>query len=215
MDHVKQVLRRLLVAYPANVIALSIVSGALFIITDGIISPRVKDATSLTFKALGGIEVLCFLIFFVIFAWGIVRLVMRSWLSVPYHLLATCIAIGSLYASAFVKGDRFTFTAGAHDEIASIYNRNLAEFSRQNTGPRLISLDEQCHPPNGCECWIVVDPDHTSGVENEVHGWHRPAASIFSMETFSRHFEIVDVRQINPGASQTEFRLTVRIRTPG
>jgi hypothetical protein len=196
----KQVLRRLLVAYPTNIIALSIVSGALFIISDGVISRHLKDATGLLFKALSGIEVLCFLVFFVIFIWGVGCLFMRRWLSVLYHLLATCIAIASIYASFAVKGDRFTFTAGAHDEIAGIYNRRLAEFNRHNDSSRLIPLDDQCHPPNGCECWIVVDPGHTSGVEREVRGWHRPTAPIFPMETFPRHFEIVDVRQLNPEA---------------
>jgi hypothetical protein len=106
-----------------------------------------------------------------------------------------------MYASLALKGDRFTFTAGPHSEISAIYSQRRLEFEQLVVTPRLIDLDHQCHPPSCCACWIVVDPKHTSGVEKEIGGWHRPdPASIFPVGAIPLQFEIVDVRRIDANA---------------
>jgi hypothetical protein len=71
-------------------------------------------------------------------------------------------------AASALRGDRFIFTTGPHREISDIYNQRWPEFGLTNPEAHLISLDEQCHPPNECSCWVLVDRAHTSAANKKL-----------------------------------------------
>ncbi len=170
---------------------------AIYIVVNGIISPYVKDAMSPLARALAFVSAAYTICFISLIIASAVCLLRRRWIPSLCYFMAGLLTPASMYASLAIKGDRFTFTAGPHREIADIYHQRRSELERNVSDPGLIDIDDQCHPPNGCGCWIVVDLRHTSGVEREIGRWHRPSAAIFSMNTSPGPFEIVDVMQIN------------------
>jgi hypothetical protein len=194
-----------LAAANKNIIVISATWGVLYVLIDGIVLRGVLKEFSLFGQALRIVTV-CYLLFGIVaFGGSAFFLLRRKLQSALFYLASACIVCVSIYASLAVKGDRFAFTSAPHSEIADIYNQRRSEFGLTaptiiNQTPRLVALDEQCRPPSGCECWIVVDPAHTSGVEQDIGGWHRPKASIFPTDTFPRHFEIVNVRQLDSDA---------------
>jgi len=99
--------------------------------------------------------------------------------------------------------DPFFYRVSPLSDIAEIYNQRRSEFTPQvvNTSPRLFALGEECRPPSGCACWLLLDPQHASDVERELgQGWHRPVASVFPQDEQPPAFTIVYVRQIDPNA---------------
>jgi len=194
-------MRKWILVYPTNLVSISVIAGVLFIVTDGVLSSHVKDASGVLFKAprVAGV---CFILFFVASLVGTaVSLIRRNWVSSLCYFAAACIAQASSYAALAVKGDRFTFTAGSHRDIADIYDQRRADLDAAALqAPRLVALDEQCHPPAGCQCWILMDPARASGAEKESAGWHRPTAPVFPTDTLPRHFAIVNVRRIDANA---------------
>jgi hypothetical protein len=192
-------LRRVIFSRNAKVIYLGLLIGVSYVAIDAGILPRIKDGTS-PLQSLGLIAVICFLFSVSMLICGAVLLLKQRWISALCFLIAGFMGPGSQYVSLALKGDRFTFTAGPHNDIAAIYLSRQSDFEQNNVSPRLFELGHECDPPSGCQCWIVVDRAHTSGVEREIGRWHRPAASIFPMDTFSRHFEIVNVRRLDADA---------------
>ena len=65
-----------------------------------------------------------------------------------------------------------------------------------------VSLDDRCHPPTECQCWIVFDPAHRSGIAQDIGGWHRPKTTKQFMYAFSPgpYFAIVDVKRLDAKA---------------
>src|SRR5262249_40621398 len=141
---------------------------------DGAITPRIRDGTSILLQTLLLVSDACLFFLMLGLIWSTICLFRRRWISSLCYFGAALLAPGSIYASLALKGDRFTFTAGPHNEIAGMYRQRRSEFEQLAVTPRLIDLDDQCHPPSGCACWIVVDPKQTSGVEKEIGRWHRP-----------------------------------------
>jgi hypothetical protein len=139
------------------------------------------------------------LLLFILLLNNVVYLFNRRWRSALYYFIVLCIGVASILLSLALKDDRFMFVAKSHDEITGIYNQRRSEFDPNDLTPRLVPLDSQCRPPSGCECWLVVDPAHSSGVENEIGGWHRPTASIFPTNTAPEHFAIVNVKRLDSG----------------
>jgi len=191
--------RRWIVLYPTNVLLVAVVSSGIYIVTDGIVSPRVKDASSMMFHVLVFINVCYMLLVFAVLIGTAISLVRRKWHSATSYFLATCVAYVSLFGAAALKGDRFAFANWSHREVADIYNQRRSElYAFTSRGTHLVALEEQCHPPRWCECWILWDPARASGAEKEIGGWHRPTASIFPPD--SGHFAIVTVRQLDADA---------------
>jgi hypothetical protein len=173
---------------------------ALYLFVEVIAEPRVRDATSLESSIIEITKLSYVLFMYLLFIAGVVLLLRRKpFLSVCY-LAASAAAYASCFAAAALKDDRWTFPFGAHREIASIYREHDVDFDKNNSTPHLMSLDQQCHPPSSCECWVLIDPGHRSGIENDLGGWRRPAAPIFLTDTLSLHFGIVNVRVLDSSA---------------
>jgi hypothetical protein len=192
--------KKLVQSHPISLVFAAVLWGAVFVFSDGVVSPYVKDSTSLSSKILGMIIALTIGFFFLAFSAGGVLLLRRKWLSGLCCVAVAFILYASLLSARLVRGDRFMFTGAPHNEIAKIYNRNPSQYSDDGSGARLTSLRDDCGPPNGCACWVVVDSKHSSGVDKEIGSWHTPNASIFPRDTLPRQFVIVDVRQISQSA---------------
>jgi hypothetical protein len=200
-DHALVCLLRKISASHSIVLAIVIVAAtALDIFLEVLAGPRVKDSTSPLFSVIAATE-----LFYVLFAYsllivGVVLLLRRKLFMSVCYLAAGALGYMSFYAVAALKGDRLTFPAGAHREIAAIYERRDVDFEINNASPHLVSLGEQCHPPDGCGCWVLIDPGHTTGVENDRGGWRRPTASIFITERLPMPFAIANVRVLDSAA---------------
>jgi hypothetical protein len=190
-------LRRLFFSHPTNIIPIAFFWAVPFALLDGLIGSRIKDGTSSWAYFFGILGLFDRLFFLFVLIGGAIFLLGRGWKSALCYFAASCILYVSIIGSLALKGDRFAFTAGPHREIADIYNRRRSELDLTNRNPRLLDLDSQCHPPGGCACWAVIDPVHSSGIENEIGGWHRPTAAIFPLDTLPINFAIVDVERID------------------
>jgi len=190
--------RKWIILHPTNIIAVAIVCSSIYIVTDGIVSPQVKDASSTTFQVLRLVDVFYVLFIFVVLIGTLISLVRRKWYAAACYFLATCTAYVSMIGTAALNDDRFMFAIWSHREIAGIYNQRRSQLSAFTTrGIHLAALEKQCHPPSGCECWILWDPARASGAEKEIGGWHRPTASIFPQDS---GFAIVNVRRLDADA---------------
>jgi hypothetical protein len=185
---------------PATIVIVAVVWGVLFAYIDGVVSPHVNDATSLSFQTLMffGLAHSVFL-YATLVACGIF-LLRRKWISALSYFAAACLTYASDYGSLALRDDRFAFPGRSHREIADIYEQRQSEFDLTNPIPHLVALDAQCHPPTDCECWVLLDSGHTSGVEGEMRGWHPPTASIFPRNTTPEHFAIINVERLESGA---------------
>jgi len=173
---------------------------ALDIFLEVVAEPRITDGTSPLLDVMITISLIYVLSTYSLFVVGVVLLLRRKlFLSVCY-LAAGTVGYLSFYAVAALKDDRLVFPGGAHREIAAIYERRDVDFEISNLSPHLVSLDEECHPPHGCGCWVLIDPRHTSGVENDRGGWRRPTAPIFLPQTLPVRFAIVNVRVLDSSA---------------
>lgn len=99
----------------------------------------------------------------------------RDTLAASYHFVAVCIAgVFLFWLRAISHDDNFSYRSSPHKDIAEIYQQRKAEeFDPStarvvNTSPRLVDLEEQCHPPTWCQCWIVLDPLHRSDLERKL-----------------------------------------------
>jgi hypothetical protein len=184
----------------ARLVVAAAVGALLFVYLDGVVLPRMKDATSIPFQMVG-FFLACYTLFFLAALVGTAgSLFMGRWIPALYCFAASCIGIISIYASLMLRGDRFTFVAAAHSEIAEIYRQRRSEFVSRDLTSRLIGLDDQCGPPNGCECWLLLDPASSSGAERDIDGWHRPIASVFPTNNTPEHFAVVNVKRLDSDA---------------
>ena len=188
---------RKILALREIVLAIVIVAAtALDILLEVFAAPRITDGTSSLLSVIDAITILHVLFTYSLLIAGVVLLLRRKlFLSVCY-LAAGAVGYMSFYAVAALKDDRLIFPAGAHREIAAIYQQRDVDFEINNSSPHLVSLGEQCHPPSGCGCWVLIDPGHTSGAENDRGGWRRPKASIF----ITGEFGIVNARVLDSSA---------------
>jgi hypothetical protein len=108
---------------------------------------------------------------------GTVLLFMRRFLNAICLIGIALSSYLPVYALDAIRGDRTGFTDGAHREIADIFHQRYRDFV--SPGPRLVPLDDQCHPPNSCTRWVVWDPSYPSELEKDLGRWHRPKSSIF------------------------------------
>jgi hypothetical protein len=139
--------------------------------------------------------------FFLALVGTVICLLRMKWGLALCYFLAAFTVPASAVATAALNDDRFVLPSKSHQEIADIYNRRRVELFDPSKGVRPIPLDVQCHPPSDCECWLLLDPNHTSGAEKEVVGgwlnsWHRPAWSF----PIPANLAIVDVRRLGDDA---------------
>lgn len=107
---------------------------------------------------------------------------------------AALFCFGSLLILDYIQNsnNRDWFPKPSHDEIKAIYAQNRIEWTADQS-TRLISLDGQCHPSEGCACWIAVDIDGSGGMKTEQLGmvWHDPIAKLISSPKNTR-FKLED-----------------------
>jgi hypothetical protein len=142
---------------------------------------------------------LCLLFLLSNILWTFISVLRRRWMASITYFLAMLLAPASLYISALVNDDRFAISYRSHDEISTIHGRNASQFTTNDPDGRLFSLGDACHPPPSCQCWILADHRHGSGVDRDIGKWHEPKASIFVNSSFEMPFTIVDVRRLNNG----------------
>jgi hypothetical protein len=192
-------MRKIFPSHPVTLGFVTAAAVALHMFVSVIVSPRVKYSWTLQFKIVGFLE-LAFLLFLCgLLITGIVLLLRRKLFLSMCYLAACAASYASDFAVASLKDNRLVFPSRSHREIADIYHRQDVDFDATNRTPHLVFLDEQCHPPSGCRCYVLMDPDHRSGVENELGGWRRPTIPIFP-NTLPVRFEIVHVRALDSSA---------------
>lgn len=190
--------RRFLSLYPAIIIAIGILWGTLWASIDAFAFKHFYIAQSEVASIL--VYIGTFYALFCIAAF--IAAVILLFRGKEFHAFCCFVAAYTFFASIFLssafQGDKFVFTSAPHREIAEIYNGHKLEWGPADSRAHLVALNGECHPPNGCECWVVLDPGHASGVQKEMGGWHRPTAPIFPMHTLPQHFAIVNVRRLGP-----------------
>jgi hypothetical protein len=200
-------LLRVILLRPTRIVVLAVLGGVLFIWIDKFWLRQVVRQFSSLDQFLRVALLLFFPTLFVVaLAKGVYFLFKRDKFAAQCNFGAACI-VGTLFVlSRAIAFDPFSYKVGPHSDIAEIYNQRRSEFNPStpqvvNSSPRLFALSEQCRPPNGCGCWLLLDPQHTSDVERALgQGWHRPTASIFPQDEQPPAFTIVYVRQIDPNA---------------
>jgi hypothetical protein len=189
---------KFLFRHPTNVFLAGILWGTLFVAIGLYATRDVTNGLQVAGHVPPWIGLTCMLFFVVVFVRGIVLLLTARFFAAFCYLVTGCMMYMPLFALLWLKGDRFTFTSGPHREIADIYDRSQTTLiAAANFNPLLVPLENQCHPPPDCQCWIVLDPGHTTGVERDIGGWHRPGTYILPADETPVHFAIVDVRRIN------------------
>jgi hypothetical protein len=189
-------------SHPVRNIVLAIVGGLFLILFEALLSRGlIREFNFLEYFGLY-VMAIYFCWFFVALGQGAVALLNCRYLAMRLHVAIASIIAICIVTSIVVSGDRSRILQGPHGEIAEIYKRRKLEFDQntsqvENSSPRLVRLDQQCRPPQDCECWILLDPAHTSGVEKDIGGWHRPKASVFPQNGIQVRFALVAVRQIN------------------
>jgi hypothetical protein len=188
--------------FPSHPVTLGLVTAAaiaLHMFLSVIVAPRTKYSWTLQFKVVGYLELAFVLFLCGLLITGVVLLLRRKLFLSMCYLAACAATFASDFAVASLKDNRLLFPSRSHREIAAIYQRQGVDFDATNRAPHLVFMDEQCHPPNGCECYVLMDPDHRSGVENERGGWRWPTILIFP-DTLPVRFEIVHVKALDASA---------------
>jgi hypothetical protein len=189
---------KVLYRHPTNVFFAGVLWGALFVAIGLYETRYVTHGLLVLGHVPSWIGLACVLFFAIVFVAGIVFLLTARFFAAFCYLATGCMMYVPLYALEWLKGDRFTFTSGPHSEIADIYVRRQSEFTSQaDLGPRLVALNNQCNLPYDCQCWIALDPGHTSGVEQDIGGWHRPRASLVASDNWAEPFAIIDVKRLD------------------
>jgi len=164
-----------------------------------IVRPRIIDGTSLLAYVCSLLDLIVVLIFFSLFVVGAILLLRRKLCLSACYLACGITMYASFFGVAAIADDRVTFPSASHREIASIYRRESGNFDIQNPDPHLILLDERCHPPGACYCYVLIDSGHRSGVENDLDGWlggwRRPTTSILRDDSF--RFSVASVRRLD------------------
>lgn len=191
---------------PGKIILAGLLWGALYFviglyftqdIRDGI-DPKGFVPPSVWGRVPSGIGLLLILPYMGAFMTSIVLLFKRNFLDAICLIGVVCSSHLPVYALDAIRGDRTRFTDGPHREIADIYHQRRPDFI--SSAPRLVPLDNQCHPPNWCKCWVLWDPSPSSEVEQDLGRWHRPKSSAFPTGTLPIEFELVDVKRLDPDA---------------
>jgi hypothetical protein len=191
-------LRKVLFSYPVNVATITFIWAVLFAIIHSLLKVEPRFSTSLTFQFVLAIESISSVLFVFAIIAALVLFLRRNWMATGYYVFAACLLYASFVTSTWIRGDRFVFEAGPHQEIAKIYE--TSQLRMEDGPPRLIFLDEECHPPGGCYCWVLIDPSHGSGADADVGYWHDPKSSIFITKNGQMFFNIVNLRSINSTA---------------
>jgi len=87
-------------------------------------------------------------------------------------------------------------TVAAHMVIERDYRDHKRQLDHIDLFPRLIS--NECHLPDLCVCWLLLDPANTSGAASDIGDWHTPKADFFRPPL--RNFAMVSVRRIDSRA---------------
>jgi hypothetical protein len=161
-------------------------------IRDGIDQSRF--APSVMGRIPSGITVLWMLSYIGAFMTSIVLLFKRNFLNAICLIGIVCSSLLYDYALLAIRGDRYSLTDGPHREIADIYRQRHADFV--TPGPHLTPLENQCHPPDSCTCWVLWDPREGSEIEQDMGPWHKPK---FYKFLFIEH-ALIDVARIDPDA---------------
>ena len=196
----KLIVQKICTSHPGALGFVTVAATTLHLFLNVIVLPRAKDATSFQFSVVTLAELAFYLFIYALLISTAVLLSHNKLLLFVCYLAAFATTYASCFVAAAVKNDRLIFPSGSHREIAGIYQRQDMDFDVNNRTPHLVLLDEQCHPPNGCECWILIDPDHRSAVENDLGGWRQPTASIFPPDMLPISFAIVNVRVLDSSA---------------
>jgi hypothetical protein len=192
---------KVLYRHPTNVFFAGVLWGALFIAIGLYETRYVTNGMDILGHVPAEIILVYALFFAAALVAGFIFLLMGRFFAALCYIVTGCMMYEPFHALEWLKGDRRFVTSGPHGKIVDIYNRRRSEFtSGADSGPRLVALNDQCGPPKECLCWIVLDPRHTSGIEQDIGGWHQPKASIVSSDDWAEPFAIVDVRRINADA---------------
>lgn len=193
-------MRKIFPSHPVTLGFVTAAATALYMFLSVVVEPRFKVAFSLQLRSIVIFQIAFVLFMYALVIAGVVLLLRRKlFLSVCY-LAAFAATYVSGFAVASLKDNRLVFPSRSHREIADIYHRQEVDFDVTNRTPHLVYLNEQCHPPNGCECYVLMDPDHRSGVENELGGWRRPTIAIFPQNLLPVRFALVNVRALDASA---------------
>ncbi|MEA2820210.1 MAG: hypothetical protein QOJ86_2214 [Bradyrhizobium sp.] len=193
-------IRKIFPSHPVTLGFLTAVAIALNLVVSVILSPRFKNALSPEAKLITQLEIAFALFFYGLLIALVVLLLRRKLFLSMCYLAAFAATYASCLAVASLNDNRLVFPSRSHREIADIYQRREVDFDATNRTPHRVFLDEQCHPPNGCGCWVLMDPDHRSGVENDVGGWRRPTSPMLPLDLLPVRFAIVHVRALDSSA---------------
>jgi hypothetical protein len=111
-------------------------------------------------------------------------------------LSVSCIALMANAAPFDATSDPRSATVAAHIVIERDYSDHKRQLDHIDLFPRLIS--NECHLPDLCVCWLLLDPANTSGAESDIGDWHSPKADFFRPPL--RNFAMVSVRRIDSRA---------------
>jgi hypothetical protein len=185
---------------PGKIILGGLLWGGLYFVIGLYFTQDIRDgidasgfATSAWRRVPSGITLLWMFSYVGAFITSIVLVFKRSFFNAICLIGVVCSSQLYAYALRAIRGDRYDLTDGSHREIADIYRQRHADFV--TPGPHLVPLENQCHPPNSCTCWVVWDPSYTSELEKDLGRWHEPTSSIFMFLPGHLPYK-VDVRRI-------------------
>ena len=202
---------------PANILTLMIFGGALVWTIWAYIAPQfVREFSSLDRILRGGSFFLYLALFAVVVARSI-ALFKRRPTSAWCNFAAACTFGIFIFLFRTLEVGLIPFKDGPHSDIATIYDQRREKFSPSaprvvNSSPRLVALEGQCRPPGDCRCWLLLDPQHRSNVEQELsRRRHHPTAQVSAFggdrswtlcpqDEPHLAFATVDVRPINADA---------------
>lgn len=192
---------RRLFKYPASIILCAVLFVLLLIVLGDFVEPRIgHSGLEAKFSNLFGMGYLVVLILTSISF--VILLIFRKWKSAGRFFIAALTLLVGIFLTDALHPNIYQFAGRAHQEISDIYSRNRSQFDLITPLPRLVDLDQRCHPPGGgaggCQCWLLLDPMHVSQAEKEKAGWHRPTVPIFLAKDLP--IRLIDVRPINSNA---------------
>jgi hypothetical protein len=182
-----------------NVIIVSVV-GAVFACAIHYVPPPPVSAKPALTDDLLGLYLLLYLVLFVVWlVAGVVCLLRgRFRQALRYAAAAAIFYVGLNFPGEINSGENDE----QHARMAELYSQGRDRLmasaqTSQPSAPRLVPFDERCDPPKWCSCWIVLDPDHTSGVEADLGYWHQPRSSFFPPDVPPFGSARIDVRHID------------------
>ncbi len=171
------------ISYALNISICSILLGVVLVV---LVQPHITNGASRAARLVSMFGILYLLALVCISIALIVLIISRKWSSAAHACASLLILVKSMLVISSLPPAEYPGADRAHRELAEIYERNRADFGEVTPAPRLIDLDQQCHPPGGgaggCACWLLLDPGHVTGAEKEKAGWHLPNTSILAEE---------------------------------